>query len=96
MDQVKLARAFRAGEVSARDYISQIESFFKKREPSVLAFISEENCFDRLRKEAEELVSHYPDPQSRPPLFGMLVGVKDIFHADSFSTQAGSRSCSSR
>lgn len=91
MDQVELLRGFHAGEVSIRDYISQIESFFEKREPSVLAFIPEENRFKRLRKEAEDLSSRYPDPQNRPSLFGMLVGVKDIFHVDGFVTQAGSR-----
>lgn len=91
MDQVELARAFRAGEVSTRDYISQIEYFFEKREPSILAFIPEKNRFERLFKEAEDLLTCYPDPNNRPLLFGMLVGVKDIFHVDGFVTQAGSR-----
>jgi len=91
MDQVELVRAFRTGEVAPSEYISQIETYFEKREPSVLAFVPEENRFERLCKEAEELLSQYPDPQIRPPLFGMLVGVKDIFHADGFTTQAGSR-----
>lgn len=91
MDQVELTRAFRTGEVSSGDHISRIESFFEKHEPSVLAFIPEEKCFERLRKEAEELVARYPDSKNRPPLFGLLVGVKDIFHADGFITQAGSR-----
>jgi Asp-tRNA(Asn)/Glu-tRNA(Gln) amidotransferase A subunit family amidase len=91
MDQVELLRVFRAGEVSISDYISQIESFFEKREPSVLAFIPEEYRFERLRREVEDLFSRYPNPKNRPPLFGMLIGVKDIFHADGFVTQAGSR-----
>ncbi len=91
MDQAELACSFRAGEVSPSDYISQFESYFEKREPSVLAFISEENRFERLCKEAEELVSHYPDSKNRPAIFGMLAGVKDIFHTVGFVTQAGSR-----
>jgi len=91
MDQVELARAFRAGEISTSDYISQIESFFESREPLVLAFLPEETRFERLRKEADELISHFPDPQNRPSLFGIMVGVKDIFHVDGFGTQAGSR-----
>jgi Asp-tRNA(Asn)/Glu-tRNA(Gln) amidotransferase A subunit family amidase len=91
MKQVELARAFRAGELTVTDYISQVESYFSAREPSVLAFIPEENRFERLCREAEELVSRFPDPKSRPSLFGILVGVKDIFHADGFITQAGSR-----
>ncbi len=91
MKQVQLARAFRAGELSVTDYISQIESHFSLREPSVLAFIPEENRFERLRIEAEKLVSRYPDSNHRPSLFGTLVGVKDIFHTDGFVTQAGSQ-----
>ena len=91
MDQVELARSFHVGEVSANDYISQIESFFEKREPAILAFIPEGNRFERLCNEAEALVTNFPDPQNRPSLFGILVGVKDIFHADGFTTQAGSR-----
>lgn len=89
-DQVELTRAFRAGELSVASYISQIESRFEKLEPSVLAFIPEEKRFERLQKEAEELIARYPEPKNRPSLFGMTVGVKDIFHAEGFTTQAGS------
>lgn len=91
MDSIQLAHAFRAGEITSREYVSQIESCFEKREPSVLAFLPEMNRFERLQKEAEELVLRFPDPNKRPPLFGMPVGVKDIFHVDGFATQAGSR-----
>jgi len=91
MDQVELARAFRTAELPISDYISHIESDFSAREPAVLAFVSEENRFERLRTEAEALQYHFPDPEKRPPLFGMLVGVKDIIHVDGFTTQAGSR-----
>jgi len=91
MNQLELARAFRSGELPIINYISQIESFFEKREPSVLSFIPEEKRFERLRKDAQEIISRFPDPKNRPQLFGMTVGVKDIFHVDGFSTQAGSR-----
>jgi len=91
MNQVELVRAFRADELPITNYISQIESRFSTREPSVLAFIPEENRFARLHKEAASLQSRFPDPAKRPPLFGMLAGVKDIFHAGGFTTQAGSR-----
>ena len=86
-----LRGVFRAGFLSAPDYISQLESIFSSHEPDVLSFIPEANRFERLRKEAEELLARYPDPNHRPPLFGMTVGVKDIFHVDGFTTQAGSR-----
>ncbi|MBU1082328.1 MAG: amidase, partial [Spirochaetes bacterium] len=44
----------------------------------------------RLLAEAGSLLSRYPDPAARPALFGVLVGVKDIFAADGFETRAGS------
>lgn len=91
MGQLESTRAFRAGELSVGDYISQIESYFGQREPSVRAFISEENRFERLCEEAEVLVARFPDSAKRPSLFGMTVGVKDIFHVEGFPTQAGSR-----
>jgi Asp-tRNA(Asn)/Glu-tRNA(Gln) amidotransferase A subunit family amidase len=40
--------------------------------------------------EADALETRFPDPGSRPPLYGVLVGVKDIFHVDGFLTRAGS------
>ena len=91
MSQVELARAFRAGELSVTGYVSEIESHFISREPSVQAFIPEAGRFDRLGREAESLVKQYPRPENRPPLFGVLVGVKDIFQVEGFTTQAGSR-----
>jgi Asp-tRNA(Asn)/Glu-tRNA(Gln) amidotransferase A subunit family amidase len=91
MKQVELFRAFRAGALSAQDNISQIETYFFPHESSILAFIPEQNRFQRLYGEADELQHRYPNPDERPALFGMLVGVKDIFHTDGFTTQAGSR-----
>jgi len=43
-----------------------------------------------IRAQAETLISRYPDPDTRPPLFGLTVGIKDIFHCDGFTTRCGS------
>lgn len=91
MNQVELARAFRNDEISVKDYLAQVERYFSARERSVLAFLPEAGRFQRLEKEADELIARVPDPVTRPPLFGVLVGIKDIFHADGFTTKAGSR-----
>ena len=71
--------------------IDQVEVQFNACEPQVLAFMPEEARFDRLRREARQLLDRYPQPDRRPPLFGVLVGVKDIFRVDGFPTRAGSR-----
>lgn len=86
-----LSNALRTGELPLTTYLSQLESRFAERESSVLAFMPEENRFARLRREAEALMDRHPRPDSRPALFGVPVGVKDIFHAAGFATRAGSR-----
>jgi Asp-tRNA(Asn)/Glu-tRNA(Gln) amidotransferase A subunit family amidase len=73
------------------DQINEVESHFASREPQVMAFVSEEGRFRRLRDEAEALISRFPNPEERPELFTLLIGVKDIFHVDGFTTRAGSR-----
>ena len=47
--------------------------------------------FARLQNDADALVLRYPDLIKRPLLFGAVAGVKDIFHVEGFTTQAGSR-----
>lgn len=45
----------------------------------------------RVLAEAEALRSRYPEPEHRPPLYGIPVGVKDLFNVDGLPTQAGSK-----
>jgi Asp-tRNA(Asn)/Glu-tRNA(Gln) amidotransferase A subunit family amidase len=73
------------------DRIERTRARFEALEPSIRAFLPEHGRFDRLRREALSLCDRYPDPDARPPLFGVLVGVKDLFHVDGFPTRAGSR-----
>lgn len=91
MDVQQLNHAFRNNEISARDLVSSLQSLFDSSEPSVLSFIPGSNRFERLQKDAEELTKKFSDVKGRPPLFGMTVGVKDIFHVNGFVTQAGSK-----
>lgn len=70
--------------------LDEFEQLFASREPRVHAFVSEENRFKRLRNEARRLAAKYTAPERRPALFGLLLGVKDIFHVDGFNTRAGS------
>jgi Asp-tRNA(Asn)/Glu-tRNA(Gln) amidotransferase A subunit family amidase len=85
-----ILEGFRNQDIDLLAYIDQLEAHFKSVEPQVLAFVPEEGRFDRLRQDAEDMLSQYPDPKEYPPLFGLIVGVKDIFHADVFTTYAGS------
>jgi Asp-tRNA(Asn)/Glu-tRNA(Gln) amidotransferase A subunit family amidase len=74
-----------------RDEIDRLEERFERREPELLSFLPEEGRFERLRRQAEDLEARWPDPKRRPPLFGLPVGIKDIFHVEGFPTRAGSR-----
>lgn len=82
--------ALKSGGLEFDSYLNTVEEHFNKTEPDVLAFLPEEGRFDRLRKEAQALIKKYPYPDNRPELFGLLIGVKDIFHTRGFLTKAGS------
>lgn len=86
-----LVASLRSAELPLQDYIDQLESFFQEREPQVLAFVEEPGRFARLRREARALLERYPEPEMRPPLFGVAIGVKDIFHVSGLPTKAGSQ-----
>lgn len=73
------------------EVLDALEGQYAELEPKLQAFVPEKGRFDRLRWEAETLLGRYPTPADRPPLFGLLVGVKDIFHVDGLPTRAGSR-----
>ena len=60
-------------------------------EPLIHALLPEPDRRSRLFAEAIALQTRFPDPASRPPLYGVLLGVKDMFHVDGFQTRAGSR-----
>ena len=81
----------RSGHLLLPEFLAQVEARFLEREPAVLACIPEEDRFTRLYEDADTLAIAYPDLIKRPSLFGALVGVKDIFHVEGFTTQAGSR-----
>jgi Asp-tRNA(Asn)/Glu-tRNA(Gln) amidotransferase A subunit family amidase len=85
-----LLEVLRQGELEIGEYLDKIETQFDAIEPQVMAFLPEKDRFERLRQEAEELFVSYPDPETRPAFFGLLIGVKDIFHVAGFPTQAGS------
>ncbi len=82
--------ALRNDEQNLISYIHAICDRIDRADPQVRAFIPEQRRRARLVEEAVDLIGLYPDAADRPPLFGVLVGVKDIFRVDGFLTQAGS------
>jgi Asp-tRNA(Asn)/Glu-tRNA(Gln) amidotransferase A subunit family amidase len=85
------AGALREGRTAPEEDVDRLENEFARVERLLSAFLPETGRFARLRNEAAELISRLPDPSQRGPLFGIPVGVKDIFHVRGFPTGAGSR-----
>ena len=82
--------ALQAGQHSLSLYIEEACKRIAQVNPQVEAFLAEPDRRSRLLAEAGVLRRQYPNPAQRPPLYGALVGVKDIFHVDGFVTRAGS------
>ncbi len=86
----RIADKLRSGELSLKSYIGQIQKRFALVEPHIKAFLDERNRFDRLRREAEQLETRNNKQDELPLLFGIPVGIKDLFHVEGFETKAGS------
>lgn len=84
-------QALRDGQMDLIRYVEDACDRMDAVEPQIHALLPEENRRQRLIKEARILLEAYPNPVDRPLLFGLLVGVKDIFRVDGFPTQAGSQ-----
>lgn len=86
----RLARRLRSGATTPAAVVADARERFDAIEGTVRAFVDEAGRWDRLDAAASDVERRFPDPGSRPPLFGVPVGVKDVFHVDGFPTRAGS------
>ena len=83
--------ALRSGEIDLIAHVGAICDRIDAEDPKIQALLPEPGRRQRLLSEAEALLAQFPDPVGRPPLFGLLVGVKDFFRVDGFPTKAGSK-----
>ncbi|MBS1253627.1 MAG: Glutamyl-tRNA(Gln) amidotransferase subunit A [Anaerolineales bacterium] len=86
----KLAAALHSGELELTKHIDEVCDRVESVDRRVQALLPEPVRRVRLLNEARRLQERFPDPTERPPLYGILVGVKDIIHIDGFLTRAGS------
>ncbi len=82
--------ATRSGATGLADVITEACDRIDAVDLLVRAVVPEPGRRGRLLGEAASLEGRYPDPDSRPPLYGALLGVKDIIAADGFPTRGGS------
>lgn len=85
-----IARDLVSGTLDLKEYINATCDRIDRVDSAVEAFLPEANRRERLLQEADSLREIYPEPESRPPLYGVLIGVKDIYRVDGFPTRAGS------
>src|SRR6185312_1111415 len=76
--------ALRNGQLDLPAYIDEICNHIDAVEPLIHALLPEPDRRSRLIADASALQVRFPDPAERPPLYGILVGVKDMFHVDGF------------
>ncbi len=85
-----IANALRNDEIGLHEYLLGLETYYAEREPQIEALVPEPKRFNIVRRNAvKTLLGRWPDPASRPPLFGVPLGVKDIIHVDGWRTRAG-------
>lgn len=85
-----LARDLASGRYKLATYVEDVCKRLEEVEPHVQAFVPEPGRRERLLAEAAALEARWPDPTWRPPLFGVGLGVKDVFRVDGSATRAGS------
>jgi len=84
-------RNLRTGEQALLDVVGQFERRAARREPEIHSFVPEAERSARLRRDAAAIERRWPKPEERPALFGLPVGVKDVFRVGGLATGAGSR-----
>jgi Asp-tRNA(Asn)/Glu-tRNA(Gln) amidotransferase A subunit family amidase len=86
-----LAAALRSGEVDPVEVADGVWTRIAACEPMIRALVSEPGRLVRVTRDAGLLREQHPDAATRPPLYGVSVGIKDIFGVDGLPTKAGSR-----
>ena len=80
----------RSGELSLAEVVEAACDRLDAVDQLVRAVLPEPGRRHRLLRQAAALEARYPDPASRPPLYGVLAGIKDIIAVDGMPTRAGS------
>jgi Asp-tRNA(Asn)/Glu-tRNA(Gln) amidotransferase A subunit family amidase len=85
----EISIGLRNNTLHLEEYINSTLKRVREADSKLHALLPEKNRKKRLLSEAEALERKYPKPSQRPPLYGVLVGVKDLFRVDGLPTRAG-------
>jgi len=86
----EIAELLRTNRLDAKDYVHAVCQTIEKCEVAVRALIPEPGRKKRILGDLAQLNELFPNPEERPLLFGVPVGIKDIYRIDGFETKAGS------
>jgi len=84
------ADALRRDRTDITEYLKKLEKRTAVVEPKIKSLVGESNRWGRIHEEATTLANNHSNAADRPPLYGIPIGVKDIFHVDGMPTLAGS------
>jgi Asp-tRNA(Asn)/Glu-tRNA(Gln) amidotransferase A subunit family amidase len=85
-----LARTLRSGDREPATLAADLCDRLEAIDGDVEAFLPEAGRRERVTREAAARAARDDDPSTRPSLFGVPVGLKDIFHVEGYATAAGS------
>jgi Asp-tRNA(Asn)/Glu-tRNA(Gln) amidotransferase A subunit family amidase len=91
MPLASTAASLRCGQRDLLAFIHEVCNRIDANEPLIQSLLPETDRRTRLLREATALQDRYPNLESRPPLFGVPLGVKDLYAVDGFPTRAGSQ-----
>src|SRR5947209_946823 len=83
--------ALRSNQLNLLAFIEETCKRIDAFEPHIHTLLPEPGWRARLIGEAKALQERFPDPSTRPALYGIPLGVKDLFNVDGFPTHAGSQ-----
>ncbi|HET8841374.1 MAG TPA: amidase, partial [Ktedonobacteraceae bacterium] len=83
--------ALRGGQQALDSSLDEAWKRVEEGEPHIEALLPETNRRERLLQESTALRERFPEANQRPPLYGALLGIKDLFILDGFATHAGSQ-----
>ncbi len=82
--------SLRSGETPLEAEIERSLARLEAVNPQIRALLPDPRRRERLAAEQRALQERWPDPADRPPLYGAIAAVKDIFNVDRMPTRAGS------
>ncbi len=86
----ELLRKVQKGHLQPAQLVHRLCDRIEAVDTHIQAFLPEPGRRERLLADLAALEQRFPAHRERPPLFGIPVGVKDIFRVHGFATRAGS------